>query len=361
MNPVSVFEYRALAKSKLPNAIFDYIDGGACDEITKRNNRDAFDAIHLRPLCLRDVSSVDPSITLIHHAFSSPILVAPTAFHQLVDKQGEISTAKAAKSCGIPMVVSTMSNLSLEDIAADSLNDNLWLQLYVFKNRSLTEELIHRAEKANYKAIMITVGNAIPGKRERDLRNQFTLPPELSIGNFKNMNSNQAMNNFIADVFDPSLTWHDIEWVLSITKLPVILKGIMNPSDADKACQLDVSGIVVSNHGGRQLDTSEATILALPDIVNTVAGRTSVLLDGGIQRGTDIFKAIALGADAVLLGRPILWALAVNGMVEVENLLMMLKNEFEMVMKLSGCLTVQDIKSFTNCLSHPVLKPLKNL
>ncbi|WP_223800050.1 alpha-hydroxy acid oxidase [Legionella longbeachae] len=344
MNPVKLSDYRLLAKQKLPQKTFDFIDAGACDEITKRNNRKAFDNISLRPLCLRDVSTVDLSTKILNDELSIPLLIAPTAFHQLVDQRGEVSTAKAAKSCGIPMIVSSMSNVALEDIATYSNNESLWLQIYIFKNRALTQELIQRAENANYKAILITVGAPITGKRDRDVRNQFVLPSHLTTGNFKSAVSDQVLYNFTAHELDPSVTWNDIEWVQSLTRLPVILKGILNPLDADKACQLKVSGLVVSNHGGRQLDTAQATITVLPDIVKVVAGRTLVLMDGGIQRGTDMFKALALGADALLLGRAVLWALAVDGEQGVHSMLTLLREEFEAVMKLTGCRTLQEMR-----------------
>lgn len=352
MNPISVSDYRDLAKQRLQNEIFDFIDGAACDEITKQNNRDAFDKINLRPFCLRDVSHIEPSINLLGYNLHSPILIAPTAFHQLVDKLGEVSTAKAAKSCKIPMIVSSMSNKSLEEIATESTHDNLWQQLYIFKKRALTEALIQRAEQAGYKAIVITVGVPISGKRYRDIHNQFTLPSALSTGNFKSTANSDLIYDFTAGELDPSLTWRDIEWVQSLTTLPLILKGILNPLDAEEACRLKVAGIIVSNHGGRQLDTTEATINVLPDIIDTVAGRARVLLDGGIQRGTDIFKAIALGADAILLGRPILWALAVDGEKGVEALLTMLRNEFEIAMKLTGCCNVKEIRNFKPFLNY---------
>lgn len=352
MNPMTVAEFRQLAKNKLPKEHFDYIDAGACDEITKHNNKSAFNNISLRPLCLRDVSSIDPSIRLLNNHIASPILIAPTAFHQLVDKYGEVSTAKAAKFCNVPMIVSSMSNRSLEDIASSSKNTNLWLQIYIFKNRALTEELIHRAEKANYKAIVISVGTPVSGKRDRDIRNKFVLPGNLTTGNFKSSANSKVIYQYTAHEFDQSLTFKDIDWIKSLTTLPIFLKGILNPIDAHQACDAGVSGIVVSNHGGRQLDTSEATITALPDIVETVAGRTLVLMDGGIERGTDIFKSIALGADAILIGRPILWALAVNGENGVVSLLTLLKDEFEIAMKLTGCRNIEEIKNFKKHLRY---------
>ena len=344
MHAVNVPDYRSLAQSKLAKNIFDFIDSGACDEITKRKNKKAFAAINLIPLCLRNVSQCSAKIQLLNQEIHFPLLIAPTAFHQLVDKNGENSTAKAAKAVKVPMVVSCMANKSLEDIAATSEHPNLWLQVYIFKNRSLTEQLIRRAEKAQYKALLITVGVPISGKRERDLRNQFKLPAELSTANFVSTMNKELIYNFTAQELDDSITWDDIHWLQSLTSLPIILKGILNPLDAEQACQLNVAGIVVSNHGGRQLDTAITSIDALPAIAHQVKGRTQILLDGGVERGTDILKAIALGADAVLIGRPILWALAVQGELGVQNLLTMLSSEFENAMKLIGCQSIQEIK-----------------
>lgn len=355
MNPINVSDYRRLAQDKLPTSIFDFIDGGACDELTKQNNRKAYDLISLRPLCLRDVSKVDMTVTLFNSNSSSPIMIAPMAFHQLVDPHGEISTATAAKGCGVPMIVSCMSNKSLEEIAAESLHNELWLQVYLFKNRLLTETLIRRAEMAGYKAIVLTIGVPISGKRYRDVRNQFSLPSELTTGNFKSSVKNKTLYTYTAEELDPSLTWQDIQWVQSLTTLPLILKGILNPLDAERACQLNISGIVVSNHGGRQLDTAEAVINVLPDIVKIVTGRTKILVDGSIERGTDILKALAFGADAVLIGRPVLWALSANGEYGVKTMLTFLKDEFEMAMKLTGCCSIQDIKYFSKHLISPRL------
>lgn len=347
--PINLMEYRTLAKQKLPSDIFDYIDSGVCDEVTKQNNRRAFDRIFLRPFCLRDVSSVNPSVKIFNKQIASPILFSPTAFHLLLEKSGEISTAKASKRCFVPMIVSAMSNISLEDIASHSQNENLWLQVYIFKNRALTKELVQRAEQAKYKAIVVTLGAPVLGKRERSMRNRLSFPAEFPIGNFK-MTDGKEVNNFILSELDPSLTWKDIEWLLSITKLPVVLKGIINLLDVEEACQLNVAGIIISNHGGRQLDTTVATISTLRDIAYKVSGRTLVLLDGGVRRGTDIFKAIALGADAVLLGRPVLWSLSVNGENSVVNMVEILKKEFQDTMILSGCRDIQEIKYYSEYL-----------
>lgn len=344
MDPVKVADYRELAKSILAPPFFDFIDGGACDELTKQGNRTAFDSISLKPLCLRDVSKIDMKVQLLDACLPSPILIAPTAFHQLVDPNGEISTAKAAQHCGAAMIVSCMSNRSFLDIAAKTSHDKLWAQLYIFKNRLLTETLIRQAEQAGFKAIVLTVGVPVSGKRDRDVRNQFSLPSELTTGNFKSQVNDKIIYDFTAEELDPSLTWHDVEWVQSMTSLPVFLKGILNSLDAEEACRLNIAGIVVSNHGGRQLDTATAAIHVLPEIARVVDGRATILLDGAIERGTDILKAIALGADAILIGRPILWALAVDGTRGVTKVLTLLKNELEIAMKLTGCRSIQEIK-----------------
>lgn len=351
MNPVKVADYKCLAQDIIAPEIFDFIDGGACDEITKNNNRKVFDAITMRPFCLRDVSQIDTSTRLFGSRLTTPLLIAPMAFHQLVDPEGELSTAAAAKLCGINLVVSCMSNRSLEEIAAHVGSEHLWAQLYIFKDRALTESLIHRIEASGYKAIVLTVGAPISGKRDRDIRNQFSLSSKFTTGNFSSNVNNEVIYNFTANQLDSSLTWQDIEWVQSITKLPIILKGILNPLDAEQACQLNVAGIVVSNHGGRQLDTAEPAIMVLPDIGDVVAGRTLVFVDGAIERGTDIFKAIALGADAVLIGRPVLWALAVGGKNGLETMLQLLLDEFAIAMKLTGCTTIKEIKNFTQFLN----------
>lgn len=204
--------------------------------------------------------------------------------------------------------------------------------------------MLYRAEKAQYKAILITVGVSVSGKRDRDLHNQFKLPIGLTTANFKSSINKEIIYNFMAQELDAAITWDDINWIKNLTTLPIILKGILNPWDAEQACQLQVAGIVVSNHGGRQLDTTIASINALPRITQQVRGRIPVFLDGGVERGTDILKAIALGADAVLIGRAILWALAAEGELGVKNLLTLLSHEFETSMKLVGCRTIQEIK-----------------
>ncbi len=342
----TVSSYRSLAKSVLPKDIFDYIDGAAGDEITDRSNRSSFDAITLRPFCLRDVSNTETSCVLHGIPLPAPILIGPTAFHQLVNPGGEVATARAAKACGLPMTVSTMSSISLEEIARQSEHDQLWLQCYIFKDRHLTETLIKRAEQAGFKALVLTVGMPVHGKRFRDIENQFKLPAHCSTGNFASGANDQKIFEFTANLLDPSLTWRDVEWLQSLTPLPIFIKGVLNPLDAARASEMNLAGIIVSNHGGRQLDTTEATISVLPDIVARVRPGMTVLLDSGISKGADIFKALALGAHGVLLGRPILWALTVGGEPGVQSLLQTLRQDLESVMKLTGCRTVAEIQQF---------------
>jgi isopentenyl diphosphate isomerase/L-lactate dehydrogenase-like FMN-dependent dehydrogenase len=339
--------YRERAKALLSKEIFDYIDGAAGDEITNDRNSRSFDAITLRPLCLRDVSATETKCELLGRELSSPILVGPTAFHQLVNPGGEVATANAAKARGVPMIVSTMSNISLEEIAQQTGHDNLWLQSYIFKQRDVTETLVKRAEDAGYKALVLSAGVPTLGKRHRDIQNQFKLPADCTTGNFASRANDVEIGKFAADLLDPTITWHDVEWLKGLTRLPLLIKGILNPRDAERACELKLAGIVVSNHGGRQLDTSEATIAVLPDIVASVSRELPVLIDGGISRGTDVVKSLALGADAVLLGRPILWALAVDGENGVKALVKALSEDFETAMKLTGCRTVAEIRQFS--------------
>jgi len=342
----TVSSYRSIAKEALPKEIFDYFDGAAGDEITDRLNRSAFDAITLRPFCLRDVSNTEAGCELNGYQMPAPIIVGPTAFHQLVAPDGEVATAKAAKACGLPMTVSMMSSLSMEEIAGKSGHDQLWLQCYIFKNRRLTETLIKRAERAGFKGLVLTVGMPIHGKRFRDIKNQFKLPAHCSTGNFETGANGKKIFEITAELLDPSLTWRDVEWLQSLTPLPIFIKGVLNPLDAARASEMNLAGIIVSNHGGRQLDTTEATISVLPDIVASVRPGMTVLLDSGVSKGADIFKALALGAHGVLLGRAVLWALTVDGEAGVKSLLQALSQDLESVMKLTGCSNVAEIKQF---------------
>lgn len=339
----NLLDLEAMARSKVPRAAFDYIAGGADGEVSLRRNREAYDHWALRPRVLVDVSRRDTATTVLGERVSMPILVAPTAFHGLVHPEGEIATARGAAAAGTLMVASAIATRTLEDIAAAAQAPR-WFQLYVYRDRSVTEDLVGRAEKAGYRAICLTVDTPLLGRRERDERNAFTLPPGLGIANVRpagldampEADRGSAFAKYVVDLLDPAVTWKDIAWLRTITDLPVVLKGILTAEDAELAVEAGVEGIVVSNHGGRQLDSTLGTLDALPAIVEAVRGRLEVYVDGGIRRGTDVLKALALGAKAVLLGRPILWGLALGGSDGVKAVLDHLRKEFELALALSG-------------------------
>jgi isopentenyl diphosphate isomerase/L-lactate dehydrogenase-like FMN-dependent dehydrogenase len=344
---VKIDDYRTLARAMLSRSTFDYIDGGAGDEVTRRANRHDLKEIRLRPLCLRDVGEIDLSSRLLGHDFRLPIGFSPTGLHRLVHDEGEISAAKAAGELGLPMVVSSMSSVALEDVARRSGNENLWFQTYVFKDRGLTKDLIRRAEQAGYACIVVTVGCPVVGRREKNIRNRFALPDDVTAANFGRAGvtvHNNPIHSVAGADLDPSATWQDVAWLCENTALPIMLKGVMNPLDVPPALDLRVAGLVVSNHGGRQLDTTESTIRALPGIVAAVDGRVPVLVDGGFRRGTDVLKAIALGAGGVLLGRPVLWALAVAGQEGVVDAVGLLAEELHLAMQLVGCANLAQLR-----------------
>ncbi|MGK7937687.1 MAG: alpha-hydroxy acid oxidase [Xenococcaceae cyanobacterium] len=351
--PINLFEYETLAKQHLESMALDYYRSGALDEITLKENRLAINRYQLRPRMLVDVSQRDLSTTIAGQSLAIPILIAPMAFQCLAHPEGEIATAQAAASSGVGMVLSTMSTKSLETVAAQRQNTPQWFQLYIHRDRSLTQALVQRAEAAGYSALCLTVDAPMLGIRESDRRNQFTLPKTMELANLVSMvdvaipqtTEESGLFAYFARQIDPSVTWKDIEWLQSTTSLPVLLKGILRGDDALKAYESGAKGIIVSNHGGRQLDGAIATFDALPEIVSAVGDKIDILVDGGIRRGTDILKALALGAKAVLVGRPILWGLAVEGKKGVAHVLELLKDEFDLAMALSGCASIKDIDS----------------
>lgn len=342
---ISLNDFERKAKEILPKTAYEYYTSGACDEITHHRNQQAYRDLCLIPRVLIDVSTRKLTTTLFGCSISSPILIAPTAFHGMATPTAELATAQAAKAMQTIMVASTMANTTLEEIAKAS-SENLWFQLYLLNDREATVDLIKRAELADYKALVITVDAQVLGIREADLRNQFKLPNHLTLKNLEKYfdNSNEKTKAGSQELFNKCLTWHDIEWLRSITKLPILLKGILHSKDAKLAVEMGVAGIIVSNHGGRHLDTTLTTVEALPAIVEAVAGKIPVLIDGGIRRGTDIAKALALGADAVLIGRPILWGLAVNGWQGALQILTILKNEFDTAMALCGISSIEELR-----------------
>ncbi|MDJ0676221.1 MAG: alpha-hydroxy acid oxidase [Calothrix sp. MO_167.B42] len=353
MKPLNLFEYEAQAKNNLSQMAWDYYVSGAGDEITLRNNRNGFESLQLRPRMLVDVSQRNLSTQILGKPQELPILIAPMAFQCLANPAGEIATAKVAGSMGITMVLSTMATKSMEEVAAVEQAGNQWFQLYVHRDRGLTKALVERAYNSGFQALCLTVDAPLLGRRERDARNQFVLPPGMSLANLATWEDREITQKagesglfaYFAEQLDPGLTWADVEWLRELSPLPLVIKGILRGDDAVRAVEHGVNGIIVSNHGGRQLDGAIATIDALGEIVTAVENQAEVLMDGGIRRGTDILKALALGAKAVLVGRPILWGLAVAGSQGVQHVIELLRDELDLAMALTGCATLQDIDS----------------
>ncbi|CAF1526664.1 unnamed protein product [Rotaria sordida] len=361
---LNIEDYHQQAKKTLPKMTYEFFRNGSDDQLTLIDNEQAFRRIKLRPKVLIDVSShltidsISCKTQILNSTttMSFPCMIAPAALHCLANREhGELATVRAAVACSTIMCVSINSSTRMELIADEyrrQIKENypqshsqLWLQLYVFRNRQLSQKLIERAEICGYKALIITVDRSAGSNRESDVRNDFSLPDGIDAANLIDEN-NITASAFRKLIVDSALSWKDLDWIRSITSLPLILKGILHPDDAREAARHGVQGIIVSNHGGRQLDTSQNTIDALPDIVKAVGdnNQMDVYIDGGIGRGTDILKAIALGAKAVLIGRPVLWGLAVDGERGVRNVLEILRKEFRVAMMLCGCQTIEDIR-----------------
>jgi isopentenyl diphosphate isomerase/L-lactate dehydrogenase-like FMN-dependent dehydrogenase len=337
LDPINVFDYEAIARTKMPPAHWDYINGGSDDEVTLRANRASLERIRLRPRVLVDVSAnvLDTRASVLGTPISMPLMVAPTSMHCLAHPEGECATAQAAGKANTLMIASTTATRSLEEIA-QAASGPLWFQLYIYPKLQVAEKLVHRAESAGYRAIVLTVDLPVLGNREKDKRNNVVIPPPPFVeANFADVE--KRGQEWV------SLTWESLSWLRSITSLPILLKGILTAEDALLAIEHAMDGIVVSNHGGRQLDSALASIDALPEIVEAVAGRCEVFFDGGIRRGTDILKALALGARAVLVGRPVLWGLAANGAEGAYQVLEILRKELELAMTLSGRPTLSSI------------------
>lgn len=351
VNPINLFEYETLATKHLSQMALDYYASGACDEITLRDNRAAFERYKLRPRMLVDVSRRDLSTTILGETLQFPILIAPMAFQCLAHPEGEVATAKAAAKLGTTMVLSTLATKSLEEVA--TFASLRWFQLYVHRDRSLTKALVERAYNAGFQALCLTVDAPLLGRRERDKRNQFGLPPGMELANLATMTDLEIPSKagesglfaYFLEQLNPALTWKDLAWLQSISPLPLVVKGILRADDAVRAVENGAKAVIISNHGGRQLDGAIATIDALEEVVAAVGDTAQVLVDGGIRRGTDVLKALALGAKAVLLGRPILWGLAVAGESGVQHVLELLRDELDLAMALSGCAKLQDIDS----------------
>jgi 4-hydroxymandelate oxidase len=343
---VCLSDFEPVAQQKMSHMAWEYINAGAADELTVRWNKEAYQRIRLKPHVLVDVSKLDPRIRLFGQEHAFPVLLAPTSAHKLVHADGELATARGAEAAQATMVVSSFSNTSLEDIAAVTKSP-LWFQLYAQTDRGFTEELVRRAESSGYRALCLTVDAPVSGVRNREARAKVQLG---SLPNLSGLKATVSGGSYRTDareiystILDPALSWKDLEWLCSFAKVPVLVKGVLNPDDADRAMKAGGAGIIVSNHGGRNLDTVPATIDALPLVADKIAGRVPVLLDGGIRRGTDVLKAIALGANATLIGRPYLYGLGVAGETGVTSVLKILQREFEMAMALTGRTSIASI------------------
>lgn len=341
---VSLKDYERYAKERMSINSLAYVCSGAGDEITFKRNEEAFQEIYLEANTLEDLSEANTKIELFGQTYDSPIILAPVAYQKLVDINGEIATAQAANVTNTCMCVSSFSSCTLEEIS-ESTNSPLWFQLYIQPDMKTNLELIQKAESLGFKAIVITIDAPISGIRNVEQRYGFSLPENISAVNINN--PIQTISNFenILEMAKILPTWKDIEFIKNNTKLPVILKGITNTSYAKKAIELRIDGIIVSNHGGRTLDTLPSTIEILPKIAKAVDKKIPILFDGGIKRGTDIIKAIALGASAVLIGRPIMYGLATAGALGVAHTLKILKEELEVSMIFTGCKDIKQIKN----------------
>lgn len=341
---VSPQEYEAAARARLDRPVWDYIAGGSGDEVTLREEREVYRRYRLRPRALVDVSHCETGTTLLGSPVAFPVAVAPMAYHRLVDQEGEPATVRAAGEVGALTVASTFSSTTLEETAAAATGP-LWLQLYMLRRREVTASMVRRAEDAGYRALVITVDTPRMARRERDLRNGFQLPPHirpanLDAGHTAGLHDGRTGGSTLADHaarhHDAAFTWEDLARLRSQTPLPLVLKGVLTAQDAVRAADLGVAGIIVSTHGGRQLDGAVPALEALPEIVAAVGDRCEVLVDGGIRRGTDVLTALALGARAVLVGRPVLWGLAVGGAAGAAHVLGTLRAELEEAMALTG-------------------------
>jgi 4-hydroxymandelate oxidase len=348
---VCVDDYRALARERFAAHNWDFVEGGSGAELTVDANREAFDAVRLRPRMLVDVSNCSAVLKLLGADLAAPICVAPTAYHGMAHPDAECATVRGAGSAGALTVVSMMASRTLEEVIA-AADGPLWMQLYWLRDRQKLAEVALRAERAGYRALVLTVDAPRMAIRRRDLRNAFVLDPGIAPVNLALVDSEvqhhrqeglSALAQHAAQSFDSSITWADLAWLRQVTALPLVVKGILTAEDARLAVKHGVDGIVVSNHGGRQLDGAVPAIEALPEVVEAVEGCCPVLVDGSIRSGRDVFVALALGASAVLVGRPVLWGLGVSGADGVADVLNILTRELEQVMALTGRPGLSDI------------------
>ncbi|HEX3154680.1 MAG TPA: alpha-hydroxy acid oxidase [Candidatus Angelobacter sp.] len=348
-----VMQFEPLARPRLSQMAYDYVRSGGADEITMRENRAGFERLKLSPSVLVDVSKIDTRVNLFGGEFESPILLAPVAYHRLYHAEGEIGTAQGASAAGAGFVISSFTTTSIDEIARKTQRP-IWFQLYVQRDREFTKDMVQRAVASGCKAVCLTVDTPVLGNRYGQL--SFGLPKELECVHMRGLSTlsgpgvSQATQGHktqragIYDtIFDPSFNWSDLEWLRSVAGVPVILKGVLSAEDGKRAVERGADGVIVSNHGGRNLDTVPATIDALPRVVEAVAGRIPVMLDSGIRRGTDVLMALALGAKAVFIGRPYIYGLAAGGAKGVERVITILRDELERAMALTGRTSIAEI------------------
>ncbi len=336
--PLNVWEYEQLAAERLDAGAHGYYAGGAGDELTLRDNVAAFQRWQLRPRVLVDVADCTTRTTVLAQELSMPVVVAPVAFQRVAHPDGEVGMARAALAAGTAMCLSTLATSTPAQVAETGAQR--WFQLYVFRDRELTADLVAQARESGFTALVLTVDTPVVGRRERDHRTGFTIPPEVAVAALGRGGMTPA--EAFAQM-SQSVSWHDVEQLASDAGLPVIVKGVVTAEDARLACEHGAAGLVVSNHGGRQLDGVAATIDALPEVVDAVDGRIEVLLDGGVRRGGDVVKALALGARAVLVGRAPLWGLVVDGEAGARAVLELLRDEILLALKLVGCSSPGDV------------------
>lgn len=350
MDALNLADLERLARERLPTVVHDYYASGAEDERALAGNVEAWRRVAIHHRVLVDVARRDLATTVLGQPVAMPVLVAPTAFHRLAHPDGELATVGAAGDAGTIFVLSTLSNTRVEDVVAAAAGP-VWFQLYVYKDRGATKALVRRVEAAGARALVLTVDAPLLGRRERDVRNGFALPPDLRVENLGGTGfeavpaaiAESGLAAYFASMLDPSLSWRDLAWLRSITRLPILVKGVVRADDARRAVDHGAAAIVVSNHGGRQLDASPPTAEALPRVVDAIGGAAEVLVDGGIRRGVDVLRALALGARAVLVGRPVLWGLAAGGRDGAAAALAILRRELDLAMALSGCPDVASI------------------
>lgn len=367
----TIEDLRRIARRRLPRGVFDYIDGGAEDEITMAANAAAYRRLSFSPRVLRDVSDVDISSTLLGRELTYPLVLAPTGFTRIAHPRGELAVAAAAKRAGLPYALSTLGTRSIEEIAAVG-SDRLWFQVYTWRDRDLVADLVKRASAAGFEAICLTVDTAVLGRRERDVRRGFTLPPKVGVStildgivhpgwswgfltsepivfaNVAGMSVGDgtdaiSLAEYVGSQFDPALSWDDVDWLREHWDGPIVVKGIQSVADAVIAADRGVEAIAISNHGGRQLDSAPATLDLLPAIAEAVGGKMEIICDGGVRRGSDIVKAISLGANAVMAGRPYLYGLGAAGEAGVDQVLTNFGSEMQRTMALIGCTSVEEL------------------